>query len=93
MLSWNQGDSSSDVATDFDANGNLQALQPGQALEWGTRNQLRSVMLVKREDGRHGIERYCYDSNGQRVRKNAVAARTFRPASTAVESCRPSSTS
>lgn len=69
LLSWNEGDSTPDIAAAFDANGNQQALQPGQALEWNTRNQLASVMLVQREDGRDDIERYSYDSSGQRVRK------------------------
>ncbi|MFW0758245.1 RHS repeat-associated core domain-containing protein [Pseudomonas sp. H11T01] len=69
MRSWNKGDSSPDVAADFDANGNQQALQPGQTLEWNIRNQLGNVMLITREDGRNDIERYCYDSSGQRVRK------------------------
>lgn len=69
LLSWNKGDSTPDVTADFDANGNQQALQPGQALKWNARNQLGSVMLIQREDERDDIERYCYDSSGQRVRK------------------------
>ncbi|WP_123424166.1 RHS repeat-associated core domain-containing protein [Pseudomonas brassicacearum] len=69
LLSWNKGDSTPDIAANFDANGNQQALQPGQALGWNARNQLGSVMLVQREEGRDDIERYCYDSSGQRVRK------------------------
>lgn len=69
LQSWNKGDSTPDIAANFDANGNLHALQPGQALEWNTRNQLASVMLIQREDGRDDIERYSYDSSGQRVRK------------------------
>ncbi|WP_347928055.1 RHS repeat-associated core domain-containing protein [Pseudomonas helvetica] len=69
LQSWNKGDSTPDIAANFDANGNLHALQPSQALEWNTRNQLASVMLIQREDGRDDIERYSYDSSGQRVRK------------------------
>jgi insecticidal toxin complex protein TccC len=69
MLSWNQGNSSLDVACTFDTNGNLQALQPGQSLQWNPRNQLGSVVLVTRKDGPDDNERYCYDSSGQRVRK------------------------
>lgn len=69
LLSWNKGHSMPDVTADFDAHGNLQLLSPGQTLEWNTRNQLASVVLVRREDGRDDIERYGYDSAGQRVRK------------------------
>ncbi|TVT84558.1 RHS repeat-associated core domain-containing protein [Pseudomonas sp. H3(2019)] len=69
LLSWNQGDSTPDAAATFDANGNLQALQPGQSLQWNAHNQLAGVVLVKREDGRNDNERYYYDSGGQRVRK------------------------
>ena len=67
--SWKQGDSSLPMAANLDANGNLQALQPGHAMEWNPRNQLDSVMLIEREEGRDDRERYCYDSSGQRVRK------------------------
>ncbi|UZE24503.1 toxin [Pseudomonas sp. B21-056] len=69
LLSWNTGNSAADITVDFDASGNQQALSPGQALEWNTRNQLAKVTLVRREDGRDDVERYDYDSNGQRVRK------------------------
>ncbi|RVD77125.1 RHS repeat domain-containing protein [Pseudomonas koreensis] len=69
MLSWNQGDNRPDAAATFDANGNLQNLQPGKSLQWNPRNQLSSVVLVQREDGRNDHERYHYDSSGQRVRK------------------------
>lgn len=72
LLSWNKGHSMPDVTAGFDANGNQQMLYPGQALEWNTRNQLASVTLVRRENGRHDIERYGYDSAGQRVRKVQV---------------------
>lgn len=53
----------------FDANGNLQQLQPGQALAWDLRNQLRQVTPVKRTEAANDTERYAYDSAGQRVRK------------------------
>lgn len=69
LLSWNKGQSATDVALHFDASGNQQALAPGQALTWSARNQLDSVVLVQREDAASDIERYCYDSSGQRVRK------------------------
>ncbi|WP_053213270.1 RHS repeat-associated core domain-containing protein [Pseudomonas sp. Q12-87] len=65
LLSWNK-------AAHFDANGNSQVLHPGRALEWTTRNQLASVTLVQRADGQHDLERYSYDSAGQRVRKIQV---------------------
>ncbi|MGX0888016.1 insecticidal toxin complex protein TccC [Pseudomonas sp. ADAK2 TE3594] len=69
LLSWNKGGSMADATANFDANGNQQALYPGQVLEWNPHNQLKSVMLIQRDDGRDDIERYCYDSSGQRVRK------------------------
>lgn len=69
LLSWNKGDTAPNATAHFDANGNQQALYPGQALEWNARNQLASVMLIRREEGRDDIERCCYDSSGQRVRK------------------------
>ncbi|QGA48276.1 RHS repeat-associated core domain-containing protein [Pseudomonas brassicacearum] len=72
LRSWNKGHSASEVALDFDANGNQQALSPGQALTWNLRNQLDSVVLVRRENASDDIERYCYDSGGQRVRKIQV---------------------
>ncbi|SFL41977.1 RHS repeat-associated core domain-containing protein [Pseudomonas sp. NFACC46-3] len=65
LLSWNK-------AEHYDANGNPQVLHPGRALEWNARNQLASVTLVQRADGRHDLERYGYDSTGQRVRKVQV---------------------
>jgi len=67
LISWSQGDDTTRM--DFDSNGNLQALRPGLALTWNSRNQLDSVVLVKREGGVDDIERYGYDSSGQRVRK------------------------
>ncbi|WP_447800283.1 RHS repeat domain-containing protein [Pseudomonas kilonensis] len=70
LVSWSQGDDTTTrITMSFDANGNLQALCPGQALEWNSRNQLDSVVLVQRENGSDDIERYTYDSSGQRVRK------------------------
>ena len=69
LRAWNKGHSTPDQTVDFDANGNQQALAPGQALTWNLRNQLDSVVLVRREDASDDIERYRYDSGGQRVRK------------------------
>ena len=69
LRAWNKGHSTPDMAVDFDANGNQQALAPGQALTWNLRNQLDSVVLVRRENASDDIERYRYDSGGQRVRK------------------------
>lgn len=69
LQSWNKGDTTPGVTSGFDASGNQQQLNPGQALEWNTRNQLSSVRLVARAEGRDDIERYYYDSSGQRVRK------------------------
>lgn len=61
-----------DFAKGFDANGNQQDLAPGQAMRWDTRNQLRQVTQVVRDDadGRDDdVEIYLYDGNGQRIRK------------------------
>lgn len=69
LMSWSQGDDATQTAMDFDANGNLQALCPGQPLAWNSRNQLDCVVLVKRENRADDTEHYAYDSSGQRVRK------------------------
>lgn len=69
VTSWNKGNAGQDMTMAYDANGNQQTLHPGRTLEWNTRNQLASVVLVQRENGPDDIERYCYDSQGQRVRK------------------------
>lgn len=58
-----------ELATSFDANGNLRELQAGQSLAWDLRNQLSTVRPVVREDGNDDYERYLYDGGGQRVRK------------------------
>ena len=61
-----------DVAKAFDANGNQQALAPGQVMQWDSRNQLQHVTQVQREDpdGQDDdTETYVYDGGGQRVRK------------------------
>ena len=61
------------IAEAFDGNGNLKALQPGQAMTWDSRNQLCEVIAVKREDGSDDSELYRYDGEGQRVRKVRVS--------------------
>ncbi|QGA50443.1 RHS repeat-associated core domain-containing protein [Pseudomonas brassicacearum] len=58
-----------DLASAFDANGNLQHLQPGQVLNWDLRNQLQRVTPVERLDAANDDEVYIYDGNHQRVRK------------------------
>ncbi|MEX3776946.1 RHS repeat-associated core domain-containing protein [Pseudomonas sp. MYb118] len=58
-----------ELVAGFDANGNLQELQPGQRLVWDLRNQLREVKPVVREDADDDRECYVYDGSGQRVRK------------------------
>ncbi|WP_282349425.1 RHS repeat-associated core domain-containing protein [Pseudomonas sp. PS01301] len=62
-----------ELATAFDANGNLHQLQPGQRLAWDLDNQLQRVTPVVREDGEDDYERYGYDASGARVRKTASA--------------------
>lgn len=58
-----------ELDTAFDANGNLQQLQPGQSLTWDLRNQLRKVTPVVRIEAANDDEVYAYDGDGQRVRK------------------------
>ncbi|MBX8563666.1 RHS repeat protein [Pseudomonas cichorii] len=65
----NQPPSEEEIAAAFDANGNLLALQAGQALSWDLRNQLQEVKPVVRESGLDDSERYLYDASGQRLRK------------------------
>ena len=67
-----KGEAPAEFASGFDANGNQQALAPGQLMHWNTRNQLHQVTQVVREapDGRDDdVETYIYDGTGQRVRK------------------------
>ena len=58
----------------FDARGNLLELQPGQRLLWNGRNELAQVRQVARVDGADDTERYVYDSEGTRLRKNRTTA-------------------
>ncbi len=58
-----------DFHNDFDANGNLLNLQPGQSLRWDLRNQLREVRQIERTSGPDDSERYVYGADGMRVRK------------------------
>lgn len=67
-----KGSSPIDFASGFDRNGNQLTLSSGQTLQWGSRNQLRQVTQVQREepDGRDDdLETYIYDGSGLRVRK------------------------
>lgn len=65
---WVTGDPSPVFDSLFDRHGNLQALQPGQSLQWNTRDQLQSVTLVDRDNGPDDVELYRY-SQGVRVHK------------------------
>lgn len=58
-----------ELASAFDANGNLLKLQPGQMLGWDLRNQLQRVTPVERLDAASDDEVYVYDGGGRRVRK------------------------
>lgn len=61
-----------DFDAGFDANGNMQELEPGQRLQWNLRNQLASLAQVVRDetsDNASDDERYAYDGDGMRVRK------------------------
>ncbi len=65
------GDSEIDAA--YDACGNLNVLQRGQALHWDSHNRLRRVDQVVREDEPADTEIYIYDGDDQRVRKIRTA--------------------
>jgi insecticidal toxin complex protein TccC len=65
---WKEGDPVPDFSELFDLHGNLQALQPGKALQWNALDQLESVTLVKRTNGSNDEEFYRY-SQGVRVYK------------------------
>jgi insecticidal toxin complex protein TccC len=61
--------SEEEIAAAFDGNGNLLELQPGQAMSWDLRNQLREVRPVERESADDDRELYLYDGDGMRQRK------------------------
>jgi insecticidal toxin complex protein TccC len=65
---WVTGDPAPVFDSLFDRHGNLQALQPGQSLQWNARDQLQSVTLVDRDNGPDDVEHYRY-SQGVRVHK------------------------
>lgn len=65
---WKPGDPTPIFDTQFDRAGNLLALQPGQPMQWNSRNQLESVTLAEHATGPHDIEHYRY-SQGERVYK------------------------
>ncbi|WP_245150918.1 RHS repeat domain-containing protein [Pseudomonas fluorescens] len=58
-----------EIAAAFDGNGNLLELQPGQAMGWDLRNQLREVRPVEREGANDDRELYWYGGDGMRRRK------------------------
>jgi insecticidal toxin complex protein TccC len=58
-----------EIAAAFDGNGNLLDLQPGQAMNWDLRNQLREVRPVEREGSDDDSELYLYGGDGMRRRK------------------------
>ncbi|MPQ68585.1 MULTISPECIES: RHS repeat-associated core domain-containing protein [unclassified Pseudomonas] len=58
-----------EIAAAFDGNGNLLELQPGQAMSWDVRNQLREVRPVERESSDDDLELYLYGGDGMRRRK------------------------
>lgn len=59
----------SEICAAYDANGNLNALQKGQALRWGCRDRLHCVDQVVRVDQPNDNECYFYDGGGRRRRK------------------------
>ena len=66
---WKPGDPPPDFDTLFDRHGNQLALQQQvQNMQWNARDELQSVTLIHRENGRHDAESYHY-SQGVRVFK------------------------
>ncbi|NYH10241.1 RHS repeat-associated core domain-containing protein [Pseudomonas moraviensis] len=65
---WKPGDPVPDFGASFDRAGNLLALQPGQPMNWNSRNQLESLILVEHASGPPDQELYHY-SQGTRVYK------------------------
>ena len=65
---WKTGDEPPDFDTLFDRHGNQLTVQPGQPLLWNARDELESVILVKRDSGSNDAEYYRY-SQGTRVFK------------------------
>ncbi|WP_316249756.1 RHS repeat-associated core domain-containing protein [Pseudomonas sp. N40(2020)] len=65
---WKPNDPPPDFATLFDPHGNQLAVQPGQGMQWNVRDELQSVTLVARGNGRDDAEYYRY-SQGVRVFK------------------------
>ncbi|WP_458371096.1 RHS repeat domain-containing protein [Pseudomonas fluorescens] len=62
-----------EIALGFDAGGNQQELQRGQAMLWDSRNQLSRVTLVNRDTEPDDYECYRYDRPGHRLRKTGFA--------------------
>jgi insecticidal toxin complex protein TccC len=58
-----------EIAAAFDGNGNLLDLQPGQAMAWDLRSQLREVRPVERKNADDDRELYLYGGEGMRRRK------------------------
>lgn len=65
---WTSGDPDPQFDKLFDRHGNLLAVQPGQPMQWNSRDELASVTLVSRENGPNDEEHYRY-SQGTRVYK------------------------
>jgi len=63
----------SEIDSGFDECGNQLELQRGQVMTWDTRNQLRRVTLVKRENELDDYECYACDRPGHRLRKVHVS--------------------
>ncbi|AXJ06616.1 toxin [Pseudomonas fluorescens] len=65
---WKAGDPAPDFSTLFDRAGNQLAPQPGQPMDWNSRNQLKSLILMEHASGPPDQELYHY-SQGERVYK------------------------
>lgn len=62
-----------EIDSGFDACGNQQELQRGQAMTWDSRNQLSRVTMVTRANELDDEECYTYDRPGHRLRKVHVS--------------------
>ncbi|WP_227507674.1 RHS repeat-associated core domain-containing protein, partial [Yersinia thracica] len=69
------GLTATDIRRQFDTAGNQQQLQPGQPLQWDTRQQLQQVTTVRRgaeNPANDDYENYLYASDGMRVMKQSI---------------------
>ncbi|WP_248739219.1 RHS repeat domain-containing protein [Pseudomonas sp. MWU12-2029] len=73
---WKAGDPAPDFSALFDRAGNLLALQPGQPMNWTSRNHLESLIFVDHASGPPDQERYHYSQGARVYKRNETHAST-----------------